>query len=158
MRKIFIAALCFALAVCAAGCAAKTSEIPNPMEELPSAEDFAELGVSIDAPEGATDVKYFIISGKLAQVSFTLDGRDFTYRCADEDEGDITGVYDEFRDEELAVNAEYPDGCIEVRIRTTIDGGRLATWENGGKTFSLFTVSEMSDDEITSLCLRLCEA
>ena len=64
-----------------------------------------------DAPAGASDVSYTYIEGEpvIAQIQFTLDGNDYSYRAvAGLDAGkEIAGVY-----EGLAKTAEYvvPDG------------------------------------------------
>ena len=56
----------------------------SPFEDLQSADGFAKLGFTIDAPEGATDVSYCIAYGDTAQVSFTLDGCEYCYEASKE--------------------------------------------------------------------------
>lgn len=74
---------------------AQGAEIINPVIEQDSAKALADIGLPIDAPKGAADVQYFIIDGKLAQVDFTLDGKEYTYRASKSEE-DNSGVYMEF--------------------------------------------------------------
>ena len=57
----------------------------SPFEDLQSADGFAKLGFTIDAPEGATDVSYCIAYGDTAQVSFTLDGCEYCYEASKEE-------------------------------------------------------------------------
>ena len=57
----------------------------SPFEDLQSADEFAKLGFTIDAPEGAADVSYCIAYGNTAQVSFTLDGCAYRYEAAKEE-------------------------------------------------------------------------
>lgn len=57
----------------------------SPFEDLQSADGFAKLGFTIDAPEGASDVSYCIAYGDTAQVSFTLDGCEYRYEASKEE-------------------------------------------------------------------------
>lgn len=165
MKKIF--ALSAALLLCAAlaaGCAVGSNgglapsespvQIPNPVTEVESAEAFADLGVSIDAPQNAGDVSYSIIGGTVAQVDFTLDGHAYTYRAAKGEE-DISGVYETFAEEALSVNWEFEAKGVSADIKTAEGGGRLATWYEAGATYSLWTADGVSDDAMSSLVLKL---
>lgn len=165
MKKIF--ALSVALLLCAAlaaGCAAGSNgglapsespvQIPNPVTEVESAEAFADLGVSIDAPQNTGEVSYSIIGGTVAQVGFTLDGHAYTYRAAKGEE-DISGVYETFAEEALSVNWEFEAKGVSADIKTAEGGGRLATWYEAGATYSLWTEDGVSDDAMSSLVLKL---
>lgn len=57
----------------------------SPFEDLQSADGFAKLGFTIDAPEGATDVSYCIAYGDTAQVSFTLNDCEYRYEASREE-------------------------------------------------------------------------
>lgn len=59
------------------------TQVANPVHECDVDEMTKETGVALDAPEGAEDVQYSYIEGdeKIAQVSFTLDGKDYCYRA-----------------------------------------------------------------------------
>ena len=161
MKKIF--ALSVALLLCAAlaaGCAAGSNgglapsespvQIPNPVTEVESAEAFADLGVSIDAPQNTGEVSYSIIGGTVAQVGFTLDGHAYTYRAAKGEE-DISGVYETFAEEALSVNWEFEAKGVSADIKTAEGEGRLATWYEAGATYSLWTEDGVSDDAMSSL-------
>ena len=87
-----------ALALCAScvfGCQAPASQeagLPNPMVESNPEEILQKLGVEFLVPEGAEDVRYFIISGKMAEMQFRLDGSDCNARIQPEPEfTDISG-------------------------------------------------------------------
>lgn len=89
-----------ALALCAScvfGCQAPASQeagLPNPMVESNPEEILQKLGVEFLVPEGAEDVRYFIISGKMAEMQFRLDGSDCNARIQPEPEfTDISGMY-----------------------------------------------------------------
>lgn len=75
----------------------------NPVNECASADELCETtGLAIDAPEGATNVAYAYIDAAdedgepIAQVTFTMDGQDYCYRCQSTSETDIfAGISDE---------------------------------------------------------------
>lgn len=54
----------------------------SPFEDVTGPEDFAKLGFTIDAPEGAEDRSYCIYDGKIARVDFTLNEHAYTYEAA----------------------------------------------------------------------------
>ena len=56
--------------------------VGSPFEDVQGAADFAKLGFTIDAPEGAEDVSYCIYDGAIARVDFTRDGHKYTYEAA----------------------------------------------------------------------------
>ena len=133
--------------------------LPNPIVEVESASDFEKIGVSIDAPEGATNVGYSIISDKLAQVHFTLDGVAYTYRAAitqDEDE-DISGVYETF-DEESAISVDGLDWYAIIVIKSNGTGkGAFASWQYLPAQFTLYTPDSVDTETFTELATALAE-
>lgn len=156
----------FALVLTAAlyGCKPATppepqAGLPNPIVEVEDASDFEKLGVSIDAPEGATDVRYSIISDKLAQVDFTLDGASYTYRAAitEDEEEDISGVYETF-DEESAISVDGLDWYAIIVIKSNEAGkGALASWQYLPAQFTLYTPDSVDSETITNLATLLAE-
>ena len=104
MKKTF--AMLLALAIFAslfAGCAfaeAKEETEPvglaNPVHEVTDEELLEETGFAFQEPAGCEDVSYCYIEGDpvIAQMTFTLDGRTWTYRLASAaEETDISGLY-----------------------------------------------------------------
>lgn len=161
MKNIIILALCAALAALAFTACAKKPEaetgMVNPMVEVEGSDAFTELGLKLTAPEGAEDVKYFVIDKTLAQISFTLDGKKFVYRSAKID-GDISGVYSEFKSEKLIVTAESGDDKTEITVQTT--GGnsaRRALWSRGELRYSLYGEGTFTDDEISPIVKAMAE-
>ncbi len=165
-RTAIIAALAAALAltVIFAGCAGEgpqprsggSAQTPNPVVEYDDASAFETLGVSIDAPEDASEAGYSIIGGALAQVKFTLDGSEYTYRAQKTDE-DISGVYETFEDGQTHLDATFKDGCIGIDIKSVKDSdAKLATWSVNGINFSLYSGS-VTLDAIQSAALTLAE-
>lgn len=85
------------LAAVLAGCGAKKEEapsasLPNPVQEMSQADLAAALGVFLEAPEGAENAVWSAIDNTVAQLTFTLDGRDYFYRV--QDSGDKTESFD----------------------------------------------------------------
>lgn len=67
--------------------------LANPMVESTADEIAKTFGFTFGEVEGAEDVKYFIISGDLAQMNFTKDGMEYTARIQSAGEfTDISGM------------------------------------------------------------------
>lgn len=168
MKKLLAVILCAALALPLAACSMIGSliggegeppapeqtqageQIPNPMTPVDGASAFETLGITMDAPDGATDTAYYIINEKLTQVSFTLGGFDYTYR-ASATESDISGVYDTFTDA-FTVAVETADATFETAAQNAAGGGRLATWSQGGVHYSLWCALA-PDDAALKACI-----
>lgn len=129
---------------------AQGAEILNPVVEQDSAKALADIGLPIDAPQGASDVQYFIIDGKLAQVYFTLDGKEYTYRASKSEE-DNSGVYMEFsKTDKVAV------GNVNAFIKTIVnDGGYVAIWNRSGIQYSLSLLEKSDAAAFTALVKTL---
>lgn len=129
---------------------AQGAEIINPVVEQDSAKALADIGLPIDAPKDAKDVKYFIIDGDLAQVTFTLNGEQYTYRASKSEE-DNSGVYAEYtKTDKVAV------GDINVFIKTVADeGGYVAIWNRAGTQYSLSLLEKSDAAAFTALIKTL---
>ena len=58
--------------------------MPNPMKEVTEQELMDQTGIDLPAPDGATDVKYYVIDADeytISQMDFTLDGKAYTLRA-----------------------------------------------------------------------------
>ena len=136
-----------------------TSGIPNPLVEQDSAQALSDIGYPIDAPANAKDVKYIIIDGNLAEVLFTLDGREYTYRGADESMGDIAGVYETFDEEAQNINVDGEGWYASVTVKT-IEGGKrgaLASWSYSPKQYTLYCGNEVDVTEFGGIAAALAE-
>lgn len=76
-----------------------------PIGDVSGAQDFEALGFTIDAPEGAENISYCILDGQIAQVVFSLDGQEYTYRAGKLD-GDFSGASGEAVGS-VSLDAEY---------------------------------------------------
>lgn len=91
MKKIIAALLAATLIIGLCACGGNSSDgtteaigMPNPIKEVASADELhVATGIAIDAPEGATEVRYSYIEGEnaTAQVDFTLLDQQFCYRA-----------------------------------------------------------------------------
>lgn len=66
-------------------------EAASPFLEVSSAEEFKKIGIDIEAPEGAENTVYAIISGEIASISYDKDGDSYIFR-ASEQSGDFSGI------------------------------------------------------------------
>ena len=133
-----------------------TRELPNPMAEVKDVLAFEAIGVHMVLPEGAEDTSFFIINQEVADAQFTLDGVAYTYRASDTAE-DFAGIFERFKDEAIAQNYDYGETSLEVLIKTTDSGGRLASWEWGSTKYTLYTAAQVDDETITDLTMNLVE-
>lgn len=115
----------------------------SPFEDVPGARDFEKLGFTIDAPEGAGEIRYYILNGEIAQVVFSLDGQAYTYRAAKLD-GDFSGVYGEPVGS-VSLDAEYN----AVLDRLSPDTWR-AHWSRDGISFYLTSVDGAEEEAVTA--------
>mgnify|MGYP004444940349 FL=1 len=79
------------------------TELPNPVEETDAAGIMEKLGFEFGIPEGAQDISYHIISGEIAEMTFTDEaGTKFTARIKSggTEIEDISGLYYEWTHEE----------------------------------------------------------
>lgn len=130
-------------------------EIANPIKQVNAAADFEALGVYIEAPEGAENVSYSTISGFAAQIRFTLDENEYTFRAALSDE-DISGVYAAFNDEAKSISACGEEKSVTIDVKTVKDnGGALASWRYGDGIFTLFSPTVNDLDQMGDLALAL---
>lgn len=128
------------------------AEIPNPLVEVTGTEAFEELGIHMEAPEGAENLQYYILSETVADMRFTLNQIDYTYRASIKAE-DFAGIFERFTDHVLELAAEGRSGAAQIQIKTTQSSGRLASWAWGDVKYTLYTAHEMSDEEISQVVL-----
>lgn len=141
MKKILsMTALVLALAVCFCACSGQKEVVKH----YNSAADFAEFGISLDAPDGSSDMKYDIVESaseeqtlNIAQVSYTYNDVPCVLRCANIGSHNVSG-YDENKaqsEEEYDLNVEGFSSKIRVML---VDGKYVAIWTLGEHSYSLF--------------------
>lgn len=130
----------------------ETADIPNPLVEVTGTEAFEELGIHMEAPEGAENLQYYILSETVADMRFTLNQVDYTYRASIKAE-DFAGIFERFTDLVLELTGEGKSGAAQIQIKTTQSSGRLASWAWGDVKYTLYTAHEMSDEEISQVVL-----
>mgnify|MGYP000650616173 CR=1 FL=1 len=69
----------------------------------------------------------------------------------------FAGIFERFKDEAIAQNYDYGETSLEVLIKTTDSGGRLASWEWGSTKYTLYTAAQVDDETITDLTMNLVE-
>lgn len=134
----------------------QTASIPNPMEEVENEQAFESMGVHMVAPADGENKRFFIISGEVAEISFEENGVSYCYRASNTAE-DFAGIFERFKDETLAVNWESGDTAGKAQVRTTQSGGRLALWSWGNTCYTLYTASDISDEDCTRIVTNLME-
>ena len=150
MKKTLIALLLvLALSCSLYACSSGTKEN---VKEYNSSADFAEFGISLDAPKGASNQKYGVVNSTvngedltIAQVTYTYNGTNCILRCAAVKDHNVSGY-----DENKAQNeSQYPlniEGVSsQIRIMQ-IDGKSIALWTLGDFSYSLCAET---DDTVT---------
>lgn len=128
------------------------AEMPNPYAELEGPEGLKEASLSMEMPEGAEDGKYYLISGEIGEITFTLNDIPYSYRGAAHAE-DFAGIFEEFEEEVSALSDCGADE--DLLVKTTVSGGRLASWSKNGAKYTLYTPKPVEDGDIFTLCIEL---
>lgn len=150
LLSVIIIALSMALL---SGCGAKqegnaeTVGVPNPVKTHASVdEQIQAVGLGLEAPEGASDVRYMSING-MAETVFTLDGVEYFYRARPTGEleaFDMSGLYYTFK--------ETGSGTVFNREAKAFvcDEAGFVQWLDvvPGINYNLGTVSKTSTDKL----------
>ncbi len=129
------------------------TQLPNPVKEVSSADEFASVGVAAALPQGGENPVYSIISDNLAQISFILNSNAYVFRGAAADE-DISGIYSAFTSEETV-----DISGVSVTVKRIQDGGSLAMWKIGDISYTLYTPEETTDEAFKAaaeVCVAAC--
>ena len=122
---------------------AGSAGIVNPIVEKENARQIGdETGVYLKIPDGAADVKYYVIALKVAQIEFSFRGEEFTLRGAKELSGiELHGVYGQ----PLERNCDGNDtrGSFDISL---IPRGPPLTWSDPGAKYSLYAGTSAGDD------------
>lgn len=134
----------------------EAAEIPNPMKPVEGTEEFASMDIYMAVPEGAQETEYYLINNEVAEIIFTLDEVKYSFRASNTAE-DFAGIFERFTDEVLTAEESDGSDTLTAQIKTTQSGGRLASWEREDTRYTLYTASNVSDEEIVSLTKTLLE-
>ena len=147
MLVLFALALALSLCACGKSQPEEVVQMGNPVQEVGSPEEMQEkLNISIDAPEGAENVRYSVISGTIGQVQYTLNGTECCFRVSAQKE-DISGVYGSFREDTTKLVIEHNVQRCETEARYTTEGGAVANWTIADLQYSLYA-TEASDWDV----------
>ena len=118
--------------------------IPNPMKETDADGTMQTLGVRFGVPDGAENVRYYIIDDEMAQMSFVLDSTEFTARIKPSAEfEDISGMYYDWNAVDDSWKVGYCDAKAMSYISETEDDAMVLLWYDvtPGLMYSISAVS-----------------
>ncbi len=119
----------------------------NPFVEVESADAFRELSITLDAPDGADNVSYAVIDGKIAQVTFSFEEKSYLSRASAQ-EGDFSGLNgDELSSE--TVDAE--NNAVLISLQSDGDAVYKLTWTNGKINCCLYGTDGAGRTELLSV-------
>lgn len=130
--------------------------VVNPMVEVRDDDAFDKLGVEMDVPDMAKDIKYYIIDDTLAHIDFTYQNVKYIYRGGEPMEN-MAGLHGmEAASEETAAYGDADDR-VEVAIRTMEGGGYAASWTEEGKEYSLVSLDETNEETFKMVAAELAD-
>lgn len=122
--------------------------VGNPFETVNSPEEFEKrLGIKINAPEGADNIKYAMIDNSIAEIFFSFDGSQYLFR-ASEQSGDFSGLNG------VEAASEQLDGensAVLFTIKSGADTFLKLTWTDGRINYILSNTDGGSANEITKI-------
>jgi hypothetical protein len=158
MKKVAVLLLLQVLILSLFGCAQdKRTDMINPVHESSAEEILNSLGITMNIPEEAESVSYYIIDTDegepIAEAQFKIGGANYTYRIRSSPEiEDISGA---FYDWETVKNVEvyYCEG--ELCYNEGREG--VCLWYDAAKglMYSLFTDTGASEETLLSLANAL---
>lgn len=125
-----------------------TDIIVNPFNEVSSAAELEkQLGISIDAPSGSSEVTYVIIDGKIAEVNFMNNGNFYSLR-ASKISGDFSGLNGkEIKSEQI----DSGKNAILSVIKCEDEKYAKVTWTDGLINYVLSNTDGASESDMKSL-------
>ena len=170
MKKTFILILIFVMIL--AGCAGKNKAanqksgekmsvgLANPVQES-SAEEIAErLNVKFAVPDGAKNVRYSIIAGKLAQMDFIWNEAECTARIEQDAESeDISGFYYDWPNEALCTVGGF-NAAAKWQITEVGEVVGICLWQNkaANLTYSVSMKKNADSEKLVLLANAVYES
>lgn len=123
---------------------------PDPAVEVEGIQAFARLGADIDVPAGAENAKYYIISDQTAEIQFTQNGGQYSYRASRtvDEAANGQGELQEVEDVQAVAGSQV------IPIHKT-DTGYLVLWKWGEVTYSLEAGDSVDVGMVRSLAEEL---
>lgn len=110
---------------------------------------FTKVGADIETPAGAENARYFIISERIAEITFDRNEVQYSYRASQLEE-DLTGI----QDAQALEDTEAMVGSYTIPIRVS-DSSYLAVWKWGGISYSLTADNQAEEGIVKSLVEEL---
>ena len=134
----------------------QTGGTPNPFSKVENNEVFnEEIGINIDAPEGATNIEYSIYSNEIAQINYDLGETRFVLRASKTIGGqELSGNHGDF--EIISLTTKYENVTVTIDAVEIEDGSAFATstvetMDNDTFYLALSTADQITGDEISSM-------
>lgn len=120
-------------------------QIATPFLEVASADDIKDkIGITMNVPQDATEVSYYVLDGEIGEISFQYNGHSYYVR-ASRQSGDFSGLNGTVIYEEK-IDAKYD------ALLTVIDGGgeqyRKISWTDGGATYYILANTDDSESDV----------
>lgn len=151
MKKIISAILIIGILFAFASCGKKEK-----VEEITSAADLAQYGITINLPEGATDEKYALVKSSnkgeelnIGQATYNCNGVGCTFRTANITNYNVSGYDESKSSNEQSYDLNIGTFTSQIRIMQ-VDGTYVALWSLGDHSYSL---TAKTDDAITFTAL-----
>ncbi len=158
MRKVISFTVAVIICLIIMGCAVYNyggengMRMKNPMVGVGGAAEIeSSLGFTMDAPDGAENAAYWVISETTGQIDFNLDGIRWCYRGSERFSGvELHGMY---YTQVGMENVELEN--TKVFISDLGNGGLVAEWNLGGANRSLSGGASASRDALLETVSRL---
>ena len=120
------------------------AEMANPWVTVKDSESLQEsTGIAIDAPAAADRIAYSALGDELADVTFTLDGHEYTLRASKRTD-DFSGLYGEPAEESSIASTGGKDDM--VTMKSGDETYRKITWMRDGTTYILTNTDGASEE------------
>lgn len=123
-------------------------EIANPFVPVRDASVFFDqLGIGLDAPEGAESVEYTIIDNEMANIDFVFAGNAYTLR-ASRQSGDFSGLYGVDAERE---QIDASNNAVLMAIRSGDDIYRKIEWTDGDVRYVLINTDGAEPEQLKAV-------
>lgn len=156
-----------AAATTAATEAETTAALVNPMEEVKDSEEFVKkLGIQLNLSLLNSELKMFIIDGKIAEVRFDYDNIrenrvECTLRATKDEEAakNLSGIYDSSLSEVSSFDLSGKNGPYTVTLTSNEAGDiNIYTWKNGEVWYSFSLVGKTTGMELAEILYQVIAA